>query len=99
MAISKYLDVSSGYVTAGDMELLAQGKQCIASYAEGAFVYLPAMGRDGTFDDPDWRMALRDEGFSERFVDLLDYARRQRCDSARLDCDGDTGHQGLDWQE
>ena len=79
--IAKYLDLSTAYITQADMELLAdKGHYCLCSYPEGAVVYLPAY--------PDWQVEARKYGYSERFCDVVDYARRHGCTLVRLDVGG-----------
>lgn len=90
MTIYKFLDASTGYVTEDDMNRLSDsGLYCIADYEEGAFVHLPAIRTNGEFDDPEWRRLVREAGYSERFCDLMEYARTQGCAYIRLDRDGD----------
>jgi hypothetical protein len=85
MATLRYLDASTGYVEKADMDLLGQGVgPAIASYPEGAFVYLPLQRSDGTFDDADWQKHLRQLGFSARFCRLVELAREQDCAIIRL---------------
>jgi hypothetical protein len=91
MAVLKYLDASTGYVTREDMELLGNDEgPVIAWYPEGAFVYLEDR-EDG------WMKQLLDKGFSTRFCDLIDKAWELDCTIIRLDAGGDVD--GLDQEE
>lgn len=81
----KYLDISSAHISKTDSELLQESRGIIAfPYDEGAFVHVPSDG--GVFED-----YLKDaqQGYSQAFCDLLEWAFERKCAFIRIDADGE----------
>lgn len=94
--IFQYLDCSTIHVTKKDMDLFggvsAHAILAIYTYPEGAWVYV--------VKSDDVCNKLREIGFSEGFINVMDIAHSKGCYFIRLDCDG-TIHDELkqfDWE-
>jgi hypothetical protein len=100
MAKYNYLDVSTGYVTPDDMQILKEEMQpienerpihrpvCAAAYDSGCFVFAFNAG-DPDSQDKAYLKDLRDAGFSTFFCNLIKYAWTQDVFVIRLDADAD----------
>jgi hypothetical protein len=85
--VYRYLDVSTCHVTPPDMQLLRTSEAIIARVHEyGCFVHVPDFADEGEMEDRIRR--IREEKFSEEFLNLLAYAYFKGCFWINLDADG-----------
>lgn len=90
MAVYKYLDVSTRFITAIDNDLLsreAMGHTEVAVLSVDAFrggYWLFANLYDGVTRDD-----LLTAGYSENLIQIMEQAYTEDCQWIKLDCDGD----------
>jgi hypothetical protein len=85
--VYRYLDVSTSHVTPLDMVLLKTSDAVIARIHEyGSFVHVPDFADEGEMEDRIRR--IKEEKFSDEFLNLLAYAYFKGCFWINLDADG-----------
>ena len=86
MAIYKYLDSSTGHLTASDAKALAANLPDFTTFAKYEYGYFIGVPQNPSFLFPEIRNTW---GLSQAFCKLLHYAWEQGCLVIRLDCDAD----------
>ena len=90
MSIYSYMDASTGYVTEKDMGLVTHPHAPVIAYEyeEGCFIRCSEIDRE----------ELKECGFSEEFINLMEFASKEGCTFLRLDRDGDASYD-FPWSE
>lgn len=89
----KIADVWSGHIKRQDLDLLDQQTEVINpdvgvdSFEFGFYVNVPDAGNNAEFEE-EMNEILR-IGFSQEFVNILRFARDQKCEKVKFDCDGE----------
>jgi hypothetical protein len=97
--ICKYLDVSSGHIMEEDMYLLdfdgrarLEHEIIAVPHEYGAWIHAMQNAAQDNYN------ALREAGFSDAFVNVLEFARKHECVWINIDAGG-VIHRDLDWCE
>ena len=83
--IFRYLDCSTVHVKSEDMDLLITAESLVTiQHKYGAFVNVPNPDEEGEAI----YNRIREEGFSEEFIRILDFAYANNCYWINFDADG-----------